>query len=450
MPEPHTGEGYDFAGPRLGPPSREGSCPSLHSAAAGAFLPHSGFEAWTAITVDSLPKRGTQPILHPFGVAGSGLPRLELRALNVDDGVRRARSAPPAGLQTAFEVALAEQVFGVCPNSGRVRKIQEPSASMTRAEVANWGLAFGDIDSVMSRRRNTGAPPPVHSAASARLAATSMEAIDIDARAGRRHSPSQWMSASWDLLSGTSKQAEQRNFLEDRFLADRQASLIGRGGAGNASISRPFHHSRETVWQPRESSRARTCSARRSTPQLAMDALLVEAATAAGVAVRSQPRLRSQPRQFDDSPNVNVTAVASNAGRAPPQVPARGSFCGSSVGSCCAVVSPAGGSWSGAATTASGAASGTGSLEPSPIASPAMSDAEDETAMATEGEAAALVKVPLAVQRVMSSMSSGAESSSLAVKAAAVLEMKRRTFQKEGHAHRFAKPIVAQNVRRWQ
>lgn len=473
VPVPHTGEGYDFGGPRIGPMSRQGSNSSLHSGAAGAFSPRSGFEARAAMTVDSIPKRRAEPSFSSSDAAGSGSPRLEVRALHVDDALRRAHSAPPTNSQTAFEVAVGAQAFGVVAGSGRVRQIQEPSPSMTRAEVGCFGMAFGDIDSVLGRRRHAGAPPPVHSASSARLAASSVAGIDIDAHSGRRRGPAQQRSDSWDLPAGDSTPAERRKFFDHGFLADRHAAFMGRPGGSHASGARHPQRSRDSSRESSRqpcASRARTCSAQRSAPQQAMDALIVEAASAAGIAVRSQSR------RFAEALSVKVSAAASNAGRAPPQVlepdvladvQAPGSSCDTPTGSCCAVISPAGGTFSGAATTASGAVSGVCSFDPSPIASPTMSDAGDDIVPATDleaappvkvppalqqvmSEAAPPVKVPLALQRVMSSMSSGTESTSLAAKAAAVLDMKSRALPVGGRAHRVGKPAVAQKARRWQ
>lgn len=420
-----------------------------------------------AMTVDALPRRRAEPILASPGAAGAGSPRLEVRSLHVDDAMRRARSAPPAGSQTACETAIAQQAFGVCPGSGRVRQLLAPSSPMTRAEVGSLAMAYGDIDGVVGRRRGAGAPPPVHGAASARRAAASVEAVDIDAHSGRRHGLSrQDSAASWDLPAGDSTSAERRKFFDHTCLADRHATLLGRPRAGDAQshAGTSSSHRRERSWQSHTNSRSRTCSASRVPAQeertLAVEALLAEVTAAVGGTV-PLPVPSRRPRSRPHALMIEVAAIAANAGRAPrppPQVlvadalldvPLPGSACGTPLGSCC-MASPAGGSWSGDATTASGGPSGACSWEPSPLASPAMSDAGDEAALATEQECAAPAKVPLALQRVMAAMCSGAESSSLACSAAAAFETKRRTLQKESRVRVGGRPLPAQKPRRWQ
>lgn len=219
-----------FASPRRGPVSRLGFEPAPD--AAGSVRPQ--FEPRAIVVGHQSRKCADVPKVDWNGAAGHLSPRVDLRSLHIDDSVRRARSEPPASLSTCLEIALAQQAFGVCADTGRRRLMEEPQSVPSRAEVASQSAKLGTMESLLEKRHFHGAPPP-GSSLSPRIMNRALESIDIDSHAGRRHeaTPSKGGflpldGESWDLQAGDTSKASLRRFVEQSLLADQHALLFGR------------------------------------------------------------------------------------------------------------------------------------------------------------------------------------------------------------------------------
>lgn len=224
--------------PRRGPITRHGFGPAAD--AAGSL--RRPFEPRAIVVGKQSRKCADISGVDWSGAAGHLSPRVELRSLDIDDRVRRARSEPPASLSTRLEVALAQQAFGVCADAGRRRLMAEPLSVPSRAEVASQSAKRGVMEGLLEKRHFHGMSPP-GSALSPRIANRATAAVDIDAHAGRLHKktiPSQGSlphGESWDLQVGDGSEASFRRFIEQSLKADEYASLLGRP----SSQSHPNH-----------------------------------------------------------------------------------------------------------------------------------------------------------------------------------------------------------------
>lgn len=219
-----------FASPRRGPVSRRGFGPAVD--AAGSVRRQ--FEQRAVCVGKQSRKCADITGVDWSGAAGHLSPRVELRSLDIDDRVRRAHSEPPASLSTRLEVALAQQAFGVCADTGRRRLMEQPMSIPSRAQVASQSAKIGIMEGLLEKRHFQGMPPPGNSL-NPRIANRALAAVDIDAHAGRLHKtqPSQEGSLplggeTWDLQAEDSSEVSFRRFFEQSLLADKYALLLER------------------------------------------------------------------------------------------------------------------------------------------------------------------------------------------------------------------------------
>jgi len=242
-------------GPRLGPVSRAGYEASWNAAGNPFKNGEPEFRTWN-VNAACLPRRRKDPLgsFVSDGAAGRGSPRTEVRALDVDDHVRRAHSEPPKATRTRAETELAMQAFGIYSDVDSFavrRRVQAETLPPTKAMIGRTAMEFTDITSVLRRKTFHDAAPP-GSSLSPRMAAKSLESIDIDSYYGRRRSVScepSCRSAPWSCASFDSPVRGRRQFFEQILSAEKYASLIGRPhfrsqeeladiAAGNAEMQR--------------------------------------------------------------------------------------------------------------------------------------------------------------------------------------------------------------------
>jgi hypothetical protein len=235
-------------GCRQGSVSREGYETAFD--AAGHPFPNSERDARLLPTVDTLPSKRREP-LASFDRKGAatGAPLTEVRALHVDDHVRRALSEPPRHLETVGSKLLSMQSFGVlpgidCPISGRRRSLSPEFSPPTRTEIGKRAVQYGDIVDVPRKKRMEKGFAP--GSFSPRLSAVAMECIDIDQHAGRKRSSS-YQAASKGIVPlespsfslecaseplKASPRCRSLQYFEKTLEAERYARLIGRPHAG--------------------------------------------------------------------------------------------------------------------------------------------------------------------------------------------------------------------------
>lgn len=215
-------------------PGKSLGAPTQSSDAAGCLLSPPQFDC-RARTVDNLQRKKADLFSVDWsGAAGHVFPRAEMRASHIDDHVRRARSEPPVPAFVRSEVASAQQAFGVVPDSGRRRRIQEPTIQPSRSELAREGVAQCNIEWLQAKRHFHDDPVP-RSSLSPRLTARALESLDIDAPFGRRHRSEATAetvlpanAATWDFPEAVGTYQERRRFFEQSLLADVYAANIGR------------------------------------------------------------------------------------------------------------------------------------------------------------------------------------------------------------------------------
>jgi len=225
--------------PRLGPVNRAGHEVSWNAAGNPFKNGEPELRTWS-VDAACLPRRRKDPVgsFISDDAAGRGRPRIEVRALDVDDHVRRAHSEPPKATRTRSEVELAMQTFGIYSDVDSFavrRRVQAETLPPTKAMIGRTAMEFTDITSVLRRRTFHDAAPP-GSTLSPRMAAKVLESIDIDSYYGRRRSMScelssrsaPWLCASFDGLVSDSPRQTRCHFFEHSLSADRYASLIGR------------------------------------------------------------------------------------------------------------------------------------------------------------------------------------------------------------------------------
>jgi len=229
-------------GPRLGPMSR-GSYDISWNAAGNPFKHgEPEFRTWS-VDAACLPRRKKDPMksFDSSDAAGRGRALTEVRALDVDDHVRRAYSEPPKALRTRAEVQLAMQAFGVYADVDSFctkGKVNAEQLSPTRKMIGRTAMEFTDITALLKRKTFHDAAPP-GSSLSPRIAAQATESVDIDAHFGRsrclscdptaqelRSAP--WSRASFDEAIGASPAATRRHFFEKILAAEKYAALVGR------------------------------------------------------------------------------------------------------------------------------------------------------------------------------------------------------------------------------
>lgn len=236
-------------GPRQGGVSREGF--DVASDAAGHPFPAGESDDRVMFTVDTLPIKRRDPLasFDRTGAATGGAPLTEIRALHIDDHVRRARSEPPQTIAVNGAQLIAMQTFGVIPCidssiSGRRRCASPEFSPPTRTEVGRRAVRYGDIVDVPSRKRIIWSP----CLSSPRLAALQMESIDIDQRYGRKRpascqapakgilpmdSPDFSLECKYEPLKASPRR-KSYDYFKKSLEAERYARLIGRPHAGTA------------------------------------------------------------------------------------------------------------------------------------------------------------------------------------------------------------------------
>lgn len=367
-----------FTSPRQGPVSRRGFEPAADAAGSVGRQ----WEPRATVVGEQFRKCADISGVDWSGAAGHLSPRMELRSLDIDDRVRRARSEPPASLSTRLEVALAQQAFGVCADTGRRRLMEQPSSVPSRAEVASQSAKIGTMESLLEKRHFHGMSPP-GSTLSVRIANRALAAVDIDAHAGRLHktTPSQQGflplgGETWDLQGGDCSKVSLGRFFEQSFQADQYALLLGRPCLKG---SHPSHR----LWELEKGWNVYG-SCRRSS------------------SARAAPASRQRSRKMSDMSEVPVEVVERILANhdSPPLFSKQFSHLSSASTAC---------SLEGIAEH-----SPMESPLPSPTESLCESDVDECSLMCLPEE-----KLPLAVQRVLSSVSGTPGSSSLALAAAA-------------------------------
>lgn len=173
------------------------------------------------------------------GAAGDGQV-VELRALSVDSGVRRAHCEQRHLSPSRAEVELAWQAFGVRPGPDDLRRHRASAPTLGEAArpptiLEAVALEFGNIDGLTKRRHFHGAAPP-GSFLSPRQAAAALEQVDIDSQPKRgcsRRAASAEGVAPFDKEGYDAFSRSRRHFFESHLEARRYAALLGR------SYSRP-------------------------------------------------------------------------------------------------------------------------------------------------------------------------------------------------------------------
>lgn len=413
-----------FTTPRRGPVSRLGFEPAPD--AAGSVRPQ--FEPRAIVVGQQSTKCADVHKVDWNGAAGHLLPRVDLRTLHIDDSVRRARSEPPASLSTRLEIALAQQAFGVCADTGRRRLMEEPQSVPSRAEVASQSAKLGTMESLLEKRHFHGAPLP-GSSLSPLMKNRALESIDIDSHAGRRHeaSPSKGGflpqdGESWDLQAGDTSKASLRRFLEQSLLAEEHASLLGRPSFRKRQQNQrllELERGWNTYGSCRRSNSARPALTSRQLSR-ASSRTSIRALELLSLSPREEALTRhSQPLLFKQTSHLSDASTSCSFD----DIAERPSL---------------------------------ESLMPSPLESPCESDEDDCSSAAVSED-----EFPLGVQRVFSSMQGMPGSSSLALAAAAAFRaseanaastvpIHRRCVGLSGRAKQVANSSLSSKHARWE